>query len=169
MYRQKPQRRRHCHRIICLVGVCLAHRGRAVQEYLRVHLPFIGEQLDEILLKAAVQIPVDAADIVPQHILAVVRKLNRLPVRPDQVLPAEKSGQVRTQAQCAGLQTAEECVIQVRTLHSGSSPCLCPTAKASFPVYITTSSCRSRASSFPRQCFPWCPRKQRCRPHQSAC
>ena len=42
MYRQKPQRRRHCHRIICLVGVCLAHRGRAVQEYLRVHLPFIG-------------------------------------------------------------------------------------------------------------------------------
>ena len=59
-----------------------------------MHLALIGEKLQEELFKTAVKIPVYAADIVSKHILAVIRKFNRLTVRANQVLASKEARKI---------------------------------------------------------------------------
>ena len=97
--------------IRALVWVDLAHRAGAVYIDLHLHLPLVGKQLDEVLLKTAVQVPVDAADVIPQHILPVIGKLHGLPIGVDQMLTAEVPAEIPAEVECKRLQTTEECVV----------------------------------------------------------
>ena len=81
--------------VVCLFGCAFAHGGGAVQENLRVHLTLIGEQFEEEFFKAAVKIPVDATNIVTQHIFAVVREFYGLTVGSYQVLTETSKKYVR--------------------------------------------------------------------------
>ena len=94
MYRQKAERRGKGRGIRSLLLVDFAHRGGAVKEDLRVHLPFVCKQLKEVFFKTAEQVPVYSAYVVAQHILAVVGKFHRLAVSFNKVLSAEKTCKV---------------------------------------------------------------------------
>ena len=103
--------RRNSNGVCALPGVHFSHRSGAVQINLHVHLPLIGKQLDKVFLKTAVQIPVDPADIVAQHILPVIRKLHGLSVGAHQMLAAEESAEILAQIKRKCLQPAEKLVV----------------------------------------------------------
>ena len=90
--KSQSRRRRDC--IGALSGRFLAHRRGTVQKNTDMHLPLVREELDVKPLKTAVKVPVDAADVVSQHVFTVVGKFHRLTVCLDQMFSAEKSRQI---------------------------------------------------------------------------
>ena len=113
MHGKEPEGCRERRRVVCLLRVCPAHGRRTVEIYLRVHLPFVCEQLQKVLFKTAVQIPVDAADVVSQHVFAVIGKFHRLSVCFHEMLSAEEAVQIAPQIERARLQAAEKFIVYV--------------------------------------------------------
>ena len=60
-----------------------------------MHLPFIRKQFEKMLLKTTIQIPIDAPDIVSEHIFPIIGKFYRLSVRMYEMFAAEKPRHIR--------------------------------------------------------------------------
>jgi hypothetical protein len=76
-----------------------------------MHLTLVGKELQEELLKTAVQVPVYSADIVTEGILTVIGKFYRLTVCTHKVLTSEKTCKVSAKLQRQRFQTAEKFVV----------------------------------------------------------
>ena len=77
-------------------------------QYLKEEL---REQLKEEFFKTAVKIPVDASNVIAEHVFAVVSELNGLTVGAHKVLTAEETAKVCSQLQRERFQTTEKLIV----------------------------------------------------------
>jgi hypothetical protein len=76
-----------------------------------MHLAFIRKKLQEKLFKTAVQIPVDTANVISKHILAIVREFYSLTVGAHEMLSAKESAKVGTKLKRQRFKSAEKGIV----------------------------------------------------------
>ena len=90
------------------------HRRRRVDEKRDRHVLFLDEQLDEQLLEAGVDVPVELAEVVAERVVAVVGELHRLAALHAPSAALEAAADRRSHQQQQALELAQERLVEDR-------------------------------------------------------
>ena len=90
------------------------HRGRGIDEQRDRDVLFLDEELDEQLLEAGVDVPVELAQVVAERVVAVVGELDRLAALDAPAAALEPAADGRAHQQEQALELAQERLVEDR-------------------------------------------------------